>query len=92
MKSEEHRDNFCIVSPDEGGSDRAFRLAQRLGMNWTMIKKARDHLNAPKALAISRSVENKICYIVDDIIDTGGTLLEATHMLVQKGARKFTLL
>ena len=78
-------DNIMIISPDEGGMKRAVRVAGKLGVkSGTIYKECRlDNINEMKLMC---SVENKICIIVDDIIDTACTCSRASHILKENGA------
>ena len=83
--------DLVIVSPDKGGTMRANAYAKRIQAEGiAVVYKERDvHLrNISKALDVIGDVEGKNCIIVDDIIDTGGTILNAVNLLIQRGAKK----
>ncbi|MFP3206328.1 MAG: ribose-phosphate pyrophosphokinase [Hydrogenobaculum sp.] len=76
-----------IVSPDAGGAERARQLANKLGCNIAIIYKRRPEPNKAEVFDVIGNVEGKDAIIIDDIIDTAGTLVAATNMLINKGAR-----
>ncbi|KAL6041974.1 putative phosphoribosylpyrophosphate synthetase, variant 2 [Balamuthia mandrillaris] len=82
------KDNVTIVSPDAGGVLRARRIADQLGVAAVVtILKRRQQANTIESMQIVGHVEDKHCIIVDDIIDTAGTLCKAAEMLKDNGAR-----
>jgi ribose-phosphate pyrophosphokinase len=81
------KDNLVIVSPDAGGAERARAIAKRLGSELAVIDKRRQAPNEAKAMAVIGDVTDKIAIIVDDMVDTAGTLTEAAAAVVDKGAR-----
>ena len=81
-------DNLTLVSPDAGGVERVSWYAKRLGKDIAMIDKRRTGPNIAKAMNIIGEVDGKDVIIIDDMIDTGGTLVEAARTLREKGARK----
>lgn len=86
FKSKGDLDNFIVVSPDFGGKNRAKLLAKALGTELSCIDKERlDHSEA-KARGISVDVRGKNCILIDDMIDTAGTITEAVKILKQQGA------
>ncbi len=78
--------NLVIISPDAGGVERARAFAKRLGTSLAIIDKRREAINEAKAMHIIGDVKGKIAFIVDDIIDTAGTMVEATGALMGAGA------
>ena len=78
--------NVIIISPDAGGVERARAYAKRLGVSLAIIDKRREGVNEAKAMNIIGDVKGKICIVVDDMVDTAGTLLEATNALIDAGA------
>jgi ribose-phosphate pyrophosphokinase len=76
-----------VVSPDAGGAERARQLANKLGCNIAIIYKRRPEPNKAEVFDVIGNVEGKDAIIIDDIIDTAGTLVAATNMLINKGAR-----
>lgn len=82
------QDNLVIVSPDAGGVERARAFAKRLHADLAIIDKRRDAPNKAKAMAVIGDVKGKVAIILDDMVDTAGTLIEATHAIVDKGAKE----
>ncbi|MEO5970779.1 MAG: ribose-phosphate pyrophosphokinase [Bdellovibrionia bacterium] len=78
--------NLVIVSPDAGGVERARAFAKRLDASVAMVDKRRTAPNVAKAMNIIGEVEGKVAIILDDMIDTAGTLTEAAEAVLQKGA------
>jgi ribose-phosphate pyrophosphokinase len=81
-------DELVIVSPDTGGVERARAFAKRLNATVAMIDKRRTGPNVAKAMNVIGEVEGKVAVILDDMIDTAGTLTEATQAVIQRGAQK----
>lgn len=81
--------NMIIVSPDVGGVVRARAIARRLDdADLAIIDKRRPEPNKSKVMNIIGDVDNKSCVIIDDIVDTAGTLCEAASALKKCGAQK----
>ena len=80
-------DNLCIVSPDTGGTKRASTYAKVLDCDLAIGFKQRVKQNEVANLQIIGDVKDKNCIIVDDIIDTGGTLIKAANKLKENGAK-----
>jgi ribose-phosphate pyrophosphokinase len=80
--------NLVIVSPDAGGVERARAFAKRLGADLAIIDKRRDAPNQAKAMAVIGDVEDKVAIILDDMVDTAGTLTEAAEALSNQGAKE----
>ncbi|UCG15051.1 MAG: ribose-phosphate pyrophosphokinase [Deltaproteobacteria bacterium] len=78
--------DLVIVSPDAGGVERARAFAKRLHANLAIIDKRRDKDQKVEAMHIIGEVEGRPAIILDDMVDTGGTLTEAAKALAQKGA------
>ena len=81
-------DNLIIVSPDAGGVERARAFAKRLNADLAIIDKRRESPNEAKAMAVIGDVVGKIAIIVDDMVDTAGTLTEAAAAIVRNGAKE----
>ena len=79
-------DNLVIVSPDAGGVERARAYSKRLKADLAIIDKRRDAPNEAKAMAVIGDVAGKIALILDDMVDTAGTLTEAATALMNQGA------
>lgn len=80
-------DNLVIVSPDAGGVERARRMAKRLDATVAIIDKRRVGPNVAKAMNIIGDVNGKKALILDDMIDTAGTLTEAAQAVLDHGAQ-----
>jgi ribose-phosphate pyrophosphokinase len=80
------QDNLVIVSPDAGGVERARAFAKRLGASLAIIDKRRDQPNVSEAMNIIGEVEGKKAVILDDMVDTAGTLAEAARALTERGS------
>lgn len=81
--------NLVVVSPDVGGVVRARALARQLDdAELAIIDKRRPHPNEAKVMNIIGEVENRTCVIIDDMVDTAGTLCEAAAALKENGAAK----
>lgn len=82
-------DNLIVVSPDVGGVVRARALAKRLDdADLAIIDKRRPRPNESTVMNIIGEVKDKVCVLVDDIVDTAGTLCAAAAALKKNGARK----
>ncbi len=82
------KDNLVIVSPDAGGVERARAFAKRLEAELAIVDKRRNAPNVAKAMAVIGDVTDKVAVILDDMVDTAGTLTEAADALARKGARE----
>jgi len=80
--------NLVVVSPDAGGVERARAFAKRLDVDLAIIDKRRDAPNQAKAMAVIGDVSGKIAVILDDMVDTAGTLTEASTALMKNGAKE----
>ena len=85
---EQKLEDLIVISPDAGGVERARAYAKRLNSSLAIIDKRRDIPNEAQAMNIIGDVKGKIAFIVDDMIDTAGTLMEATDALLGAGARE----
>ena len=81
-----YQDNLVIVSPDTGGAERARAFAKRLDANLAIIDKRRDAPNESQALAVVGDVAGKTAVILDDMVDTAGTLTHAAAAVLNEGA------
>jgi len=81
-------DDVVVVSPDAGGTERARAFAKRLNANLAIIDKRRSGPNVSEVMHIIGEVEDKLCIIVDDMIDTAGTLCQAAGALKERGAKE----
>ena len=80
--------NAMVVSPDIGGVGRARFIAKTLNLDIAIIDKRRDRANECEVMNVIGNVEGKDAIIIDDIIDTGGTLLKGIKALKDAGMRK----
>jgi len=85
FKNSKH-DNLIIVSPDAGGVERARAFAKRLNKPLAIIDKRREEVNVAEVMHIIGDVAGKHCLIVDDLIDTAGTLVKGAQALLRAGA------
>ena len=81
-------DNVVIVSPDVGGVVRARALAKRIDAPLAIVDKRRDRPGESEVMNIIGSVEGRSCILLDDIVDSGGTLVNAAEALLEQGARE----
>jgi ribose-phosphate pyrophosphokinase len=81
-----YRDDLVIVSPDAGGVERARAFAKRLDVSIAIIDKRRETVNEARAMNIIGDIQGKRALILDDMIDTAGTLCQAAEALLESGA------
>lgn len=81
-------DNIVVVSPDHGGTVRARRLAERLEAPIAIIDKRRPRANVVEVSNVIGDVKDKTCIVVDDICDTGGSLVAGVNLLKEYGAKE----
>jgi len=81
-------DNLIIVSPDIGGVVRARAVAKSLGVELAIIDKRREKANVSEIMHIIGDVDNRTCILIDDMVDTAGTLCNAAKALKESGAIK----
>lgn len=79
-------DNLVVVSPDVGGLVRARAIASKISADLAIVDKRRPKAGVSEVMNIIGEVEGKNCIIVDDMIDSGGTLCNAADALINKGA------
>ena len=82
------RDNLMVVSPDVGGVVRARALAKRLGADLAIVDKRRERAGESEVMNIIGDVDGRVCLLVDDIIDSGGTICNAAEALIANGAQE----
>jgi len=82
-----HLDNLCIASPDMGGSKRAYAYAKALECDVVICYKQREAANQVTHMELIGNVENKNVVLVDDLVDTAGTLTRAADLMMERGAR-----
>jgi len=81
-------ENLIVVSPDVGGVVRARALAKRLESDLAIIDKRRPKANVSEVMNVIGEVEGRTCVIMDDMVDTAGTLVKAAEVLKKEGAKK----
>ncbi len=81
-------DDVMVVSPDVGGVARARDLAQRIGAPLSIVDKRRGKPGEVAEMTVIGDVTDKVCVIVDDIVDTAGTLCKAAQVLMENGAKE----
>ncbi len=82
------RDDLMIVSPDVGGVARARDLAQRIGAPLSIVDKRREKHGEVAGMTVIGDVRDRTCLIVDDLVDTAGTLCKAAEVLLENGAKE----
>ena len=87
MKKGLYGDDVVVVSPDIGGVKRARKLAEWLDCKIAIIDKRRPKPNVAEIMGVLGDVEGKNCIMIDDMIDTGGTIVAGIDMLLEKGAK-----
>ena len=80
--------NVMIVSPDVGGVVRARNVASRIGANLAIVDKRRPRAGVSEVMNIIGDVEGQCCILIDDIVDSGGTLVNAAEALLKAGAKE----
>ncbi len=86
IKEKLNLSNLMVVSPDVGGVVRARALAKRIDAPLAIVDKRRERAGKSEVMNIIGDVKGKSCILVDDIVDSGGTLCNAADALLQKGA------
>ena len=81
-------DDLVVVSPDVGGVVRARALAKQAGCDLAIIDKRRPKANVSEVMHVIGEIEGRNCVIMDDMIDTAGTLVKAAEVLKERGAKK----
>jgi ribose-phosphate pyrophosphokinase len=84
----QHHDNLLVISPDVGGVVRARALAKRLESDLAIIDKRRPKANVSEVMNIIGEVRGRTCVMLDDLVDTAGTLCRAAHALKKHGAER----
>ncbi len=77
---------LIVVSPDAGGVERARAFAKRLNVGLAIIDKRRDQPNQAQAMYVIGDVRDKTCVVIDDMIDTAGTIVAGGKVLLENGA------
>ena len=79
--------DLMVVSPDVGGVVRARALAKRLGTDLAIVDKRRERAGESEVMNIIGDVEGRSCILIDDIVDSGGTICNAAEALLKNGAK-----
>ena len=87
LKSKAYPD-LVVVSPDVGGVVRARALAKQLGSELAIIDKRRPRANVSEVMHVIGEIEGRNCVVMDDMIDTAGTLVKAAEVLKERGAKR----
>ena len=87
LRSKNYED-LLVVSPDVGGVVRARAIAKQLGCDMAIIDKRRPKANVSEVMHVIGDIEGRNCVIMDDMIDTAGTLVKAAEVLKERGAKK----
>lgn len=83
-------DDICVVSPDVGGVVRARGLAKRINAPIAICDKRRERPGESEVMNVIGDVKGKTCVLIDDIVDSGGTLVNAANALLANGAHEVT--
>ncbi len=81
-------DQLMVISPDVGGVVRARGLAKRIGAPLAIVDKRRERPGESEVMNVIGDVDGRCCILIDDIVDSGGTLCNAADALREKGARQ----
>ena len=84
---EKYQNDLVIVSPDAGGVERARAIAKRLDASLAIIDKRRERPNESQVMNVIGDITNKTALIMDDMVDTAGTLTQAADALTERGAK-----
>lgn len=87
IKEKYKNSDIVVISPDVGGVVRARNIANRINANLAIVDKRRDKANVSEVMNIIGDIKNKDCLVVDDIVDTAGTLCNAAEALINSGAK-----
>ncbi len=83
----DHATDLTVVSPDAGGVERARAFAKRLNAPLAIIDKRREEANVAEVMNVVGEVKGRNCLLVDDLIDTAGTLVKGAEALLEQGAK-----
>jgi ribose-phosphate pyrophosphokinase len=87
VRSKRYED-LIVVSPDVGGVVRARALAKQLDTDLAIIDKRRPRANVSEVMHVIGEIDGRNCVVMDDMIDTAGTLVKAAEVLKERGAKK----
>ncbi len=88
FKKKKFEDEIVIVSPDHGGAVRARNMGDVMGASIAIIDKRRPKPNVAEVMGLVGDVEGKVAILIDDMIDTAGTITSAANALIERGAKK----
>ena len=88
IKKNLNKKNLICVAPDVGGVERTRALARKLDIGIAIIDKRRPAPGKSQVMNVIGNVKNKTCIIIDDIIDSGGTIVNAAQALINRGAKE----
>ena len=88
IKRKIKNNNIICVAPDVGGVERARALGKKLDVGLAIVDKRRPSPGKSQVMNVIGNVKNKICILTDDIIDSGGTIVNAADALVKRGAKE----
>lgn len=86
LKMYGNTEDFVVVAPDVGGVARARKFAQKLNLPLAIIDKRRQAANECEIMNVIGEIEGKRCILIDDIIDTAGTICKGANLLMERGA------
>jgi ribose-phosphate pyrophosphokinase len=86
IKSRFDHNDITVVSPDVGGVVRARNVAQRIGAQLAIVDKRRERPGESEVMSVIGNVTDRTCILIDDIVDSGGTLVNAAAALLERGA------
>jgi ribose-phosphate pyrophosphokinase len=86
IKERFDQNNITVVSPDVGGVVRARNVAQRIGAPLAIVDKRRERAGESEVMSVIGNVSGRSCILIDDIVDSGGTLVNAAAALMERGA------
>ncbi|MDP4117756.1 MAG: ribose-phosphate diphosphokinase [Bacillota bacterium] len=81
-------DQVCVVSPDHGSVGRARQFAQKLNVPFAIVDKRRPKPNVSEVMSVIGEIKDKYCIMVDDMIDTAGTITIGAQALIERGAKE----
>jgi ribose-phosphate pyrophosphokinase len=87
IKEKFDENNITVVSPDVGGVVRARNVAQRIGAPIAIVDKRRERAGESAVMSVIGSVAGRHCILIDDMVDSGGTLVNAAAALLERGAQ-----
>ncbi len=88
IKERFDENGITVVSPDVGGVVRARNVAQRIGAPLAIVDKRRERPGESEVVSVIGNVAGRTCILIDDIVDSGGTLVNAGDALIERGARE----